>query len=442
MTEAAVLALLVVVYAAVARRLDAWSVTPAIAFVAAGAVLGPSGADVLHLAIGTESTKLLAEVALAVLLFGDATTVDPRGAEHDSPLIARMLLIGLPLTVAAGTLAGAAVLDGPGWTEVALLAAILAPTDAALGMAVFTNRAVPVRVRRVLNVESGLNDGIATPVVAFLIAAVVSETGPSGDDAVVDALREMGLGAAMGVATGVVGALLLVFALRRVWASPTSLEIGVLGLAAFAYAGALAVEGNGFVAAFTAGLAFRAASRNRLHAHVGYTETTGQVLTLVVWTIFGALLAAPVITDGTGPRPLVYAVLSLTAIRMIPVALALTGAGLHRSTVAFMGWFGPRGMASVVFTLLLLIEVEAAGAEVPGELVEAAAWTILLSVVLHGLTAGSLGRRYGAFIRGLGPGRPESEGPEPRTRQRVPGQETAAPAGTPGPVSPRGPGAP
>lgn len=442
MTDAAVIALVVVAYAAVARRLDAWSVTPAIVFVAAGAVLGPSGLDVLSLTADAEGVKLLAEVALAVLLFGDATTVDPRAAEHDAGLVARLLLIGLPLAIAAGTLVGAAVLEGPGWTEVALLAAILAPTDAALGMAVFTNRAVPVRVRRVLNVESGLNDGLATPVVAFLIAAAVTESGRDGDGAVAAALREMGTGAALGVAVGVAGALLLARAARRGWASPTSLEIGVLGLAVLAYAGALAVEGNGFVAAFVAGLAFRAASGGALATRVEFTENAGQVLTLVVWALFGALLAAPAIRDGAAAGPIAYAVLSLTVVRMLPVAAALAGTGLHRATVAFMGWFGPRGMASVVFTLLLVIEVEEAGVATPGGVVEAATWTILLSVVLHGLTAGSLGRRYGAFIRDLGPGRPETEGPEPRPRRRVPGQGPAGRDAAETSVSPRGPDEP
>ena len=424
-TEVAIVAGLIVAYAAVARRLDAWSVTPAIAFVAAGALLGPTGLDALPLSVDTETTKTLAEFALAVLLFGDATTVDPRGAEHDSTLTARLLLIGLPLTIMIGAVVGGLVLAGVSWTEAALLGAILAPTDAALGMAVFTNRAVPARVRRVLNVESGLNDGIATPVVAFLIAAVVSESPGSAGGAVADALREMGIGALAGVGTGAVGAVVLVWAFRRRWASPTSLEIGVLGLAVLAYTGSVAAGGNGFVAAFLAGLTFRAVSRGALAERVEYTETTGQILTMLVWTAFGALLAAPALTEGLEPRPIVYAVLSLTTVRAVSVAIALMGARLQWTTVAFMGWFGPRGLASVVFTLLLLIEVEAVGGEVPTDLVQAATWTILLSVVAHGLTAGALGRRYGAAIGRLGPGLPETEGPEPPGRRRIPGQDLA-----------------
>lgn len=428
-TEAAILAALVVGYAAVARRLDAWSVTPALAFVAAGAVLGPTGVDALSLSIDAESTKVLAELALAVLLFGDATTIDPRGARHDIHLTARLLLIGLPLTMLIGAAVGGLVLAGVSWTEAALLGAILAPTDAALGMAVFTNRAVPARVRRVLNVESGLNDGIATPVVTFLIAAVVSETGGSGRDAIADAVREMGVGTLCGVAVGVVGGLLLLLAARRGWASSTSLQIGVLGLAGLAYAGSVAVEGNGFVAAFLAGLVFRAVTRGALADRVEYTETTGQVLTVLVWTIFGALFAAPVLTDGVEARPIAYAVLSLTVVRGLAVAVALAGRRLQRATVLFMGWFGPRGLASVVFMLLLLIEVEAAGGVLPRDLQLAATWTILLSVVAHGLSAEALGRRYGAAIGRLGPGLPESDGPEPRARRRVPGQ---GPPGLPG----------
>jgi NhaP-type Na+/H+ or K+/H+ antiporter len=231
------------------------------------------------------------------------------------------------------------------------------------------------------------------------------------------------------VAVGVVGGLLLLLAARRGWASSTSLQIGVLGLAGLAYAGSVAVEGNGFVAAFLAGLVFRAVTRGALADRVEYTETTGQVLTVLVWTIFGALFAAPVLTDGVEARPIAYAVLSLTVVRGLAVAVALAGRRLQRATVLFMGWFGPRGLASVVFTLLLLIEVEAAGGVLPRDLQLAATWTILLSVVAHGLSAEALGRRYGAAIGRLGPGLPESEGPEPPTRRRVPGQ---GPPGLPG----------
>jgi sodium/hydrogen antiporter len=421
-TEVAILAGLIVAYAAIARRLDAWSVTPAIVFVAAGAVLGPTGFDVLHLSVGAESTKALAEVALAVLLFGDATTIDPRGAEQDAPLTARLLLIGLPLTILIGAVVGGLVLAGVSWTEAALLGAILAPTDAALGMAVFTNRAVPARVRRVLNVESGLNDGIAAPVVTFLVAAVVLETVSSEGGAIADALKEMGIGALCGLGVGALGGLALLLAARRGWASPTSLQIGVLGLAGLGYAAAVAAEGNGFVAAFLAGLVFRAVTRGALKERVEYTEITGQVLTIFVWTIFGALIAAPAITDGLEARPIAYAVLSLTVVRGLAVAVALAGRRLQPATVLFMGWFGPRGLASVVFTLLLLIEIEAVGGVLPRGLELAAAWTILLSVVAHGLSAKALGRRYGAAIERLGPGLPETEGPEPPARRRVPGQ--------------------
>ena len=237
----------------------------------------------------------------------------------------------------------------------------------------------------------------------------------------------MAIGAGIGAGVGAAGALALVLAVRRGWASPTALEIGVLGLAVLAYSASLAAEGNGFVAAFVAGLVFRAASRDALRERVEYTETTGQVLALLVWTIFGATFAAQALSDGLDARPVAFAVLALTVVRMAPVAIALAGARLQPLTVAFMGWFGPRGLASVVFTLLLVIEVEDAGGILPRDLVMAATWTILLSVVAHGLTAGPLGRRYGAAIARRGPGLPETEGPEPRHRRRLLGQDVTAP---------------
>jgi NhaP-type Na+/H+ or K+/H+ antiporter len=196
----------------------------------------------------------------------------------------------------------------------------------------------------------------------------------------------------------------------------------VLALALLAYAGAHAVGGNGFVAAVLGGLALGAVTRGALREQLEFTETTGQVLTMAVWTLFGALLAAPAILDGLEWRPVVYAVLSLTVVRMLPVALGLVGVGLRRETVLFMGWFGPRGLASVVFTLLAVITLEGHGDAVH-TVALAASWTVLLSVVAHGLTAGPFGRRYGERIRRAGPAAAEMQDvPEPRERQRVLGQ--------------------
>jgi NhaP-type Na+/H+ or K+/H+ antiporter len=282
----------------------------------------------------------------------------------------------------------------------ALVATILAPTDTALGLAVVTNRAVPVRIRRALNVESGLNDGIATPFVTLFIAVVASEEGLGDKSWGLEALKEIGLALVAAVVMGYGGGWLLARAKERGWTSDVSEQIAILALALLAYGGSVEIGGNGFVAAFAGGILFGAVTRGRLAAPGRFTETLGLAASFVVWAIFGAMFVGGLLSRELSAQPVIYAILSLTAIRMVPVAIALTGTRLRLRTVAFMGWFGPRGLASVVFTLIALLEFEHSGNA--DRLVETATWTILLSVALHGLTASPLAARYGASVAGAG----------------------------------------
>jgi NhaP-type Na+/H+ or K+/H+ antiporter len=437
--EAAGLAVLLVVfvlYAVVARRLDRLSVTSAIVFTTTGLVLGAEVLDILPLSLGAESTKLLAESALAVLLFADASSVDARAARDDAGLVARLLLIGLPLTVVAGALVAAPLLPDLTWPACILVAAVLAPTDAALGMAVFGNRAVPARVRRVLNVESGLNDGLATPLVFFMIAVVTDEATDSSSAVLSEALRnavtDLALGVVVGAAVAAAGGLALVWGRRRAATTPESEEIGVLALAVLAYVAAVAFDVNGFVAAFVGGLVFGVVTRGAMRERTGVTDVVGQLLAVLVWVIFGAVLAGPVLLDGPDWAPIGYALLSLTLIRMAPVALALAGSGLRPASVAFMGWFGPRGMASVVFVLVVVIQLEDVAPGIAELIGETGTWTILFSVLLHGLTAGPLGRAYGRRSAGFPAEAPElAHRSEPRLRRRHLTAPTARPTGSP-----------
>jgi len=419
----AVLLIVFVGYAAIARRLDRFSVTSAIVFTIAGILLGTKGLDILPLSLGAESTKLLAEGALAVLLFADASTIDVHEAGGDAGLVGRLLLIGLPLTIVAGALAAAGLLPELSWAACVLLAAVLAPTDAALGLAVFGNRLVPARVRRVLNVESGLNDGLATPIVFFMVAVVTDEA-TSGSTTVLSkavrsAMVDLTLGIGVGAAAGGLGGLLLVWARRRSATTAESEEIGVLAIAALSYVGAVALGSNGFVAAFVGGLAFGALTRGAMRDRTGVTDTIGQLLAVLVWVVFGSLLAGPVLLDGPDWRSIAYAALSLTVVRMVPVALSLSGTGLRPESTAFMGWFGPRGMASVVFILVVFIQLESAAPAIAEVIAVTGTWTVLFSVILHGVTAGPLGRRYGDRARRFPVSAPErAQGPEPRIRRR------------------------
>jgi len=393
-TGIAIFAVLIVLYAALAAKLGRWSITMPMVFVAVGFLLGPSGAGLLAISPQTETVKRLTEITLALLLFADASTLKLEDVRDDAALSARLLTIGLVLTIAAG--AGVALILHPqeGLAFACLLGAILAPTDAALGLPIFNNLKVPVRIRRALNIESGLNDGIATPfVLLFLTFAVATEEQASGGGWVTTALVEIMLAVVAGVAIGAIGGWLLTQTTRRGWTSGGAEQLGILGLALAAYFGSVAIGGNGFIAAFVGGMVFRAASRSRFVEPTEFTETFGTFLSLLVWGIFGAVLVTTVFRYNTSWRPILYAILSLTVVRMAPVALALRGVGLRRDTVSLMGWFGPRGLASVVFTLMALEKFTEANR--PADtLIAAATWTILLSVVLHGFSAMPLSAWY------------------------------------------------
>ena len=383
------LAVLMVVYTLMASRLDRWWITAPMVFVAAGTILGPGVLNVLPFSLSNETILTITELTLALLLFSGASTVRLRDVEGDASLPNRLLFVGLPLTIAAGALVAYLLLPGVEWAPAALLATILAPTDAALGLAVVTNRAVPVRIRRALNVESGLNDGIATPFVTFFIALVAAEDGIGDKSWGLEALKQIGLAIVAAVVVGYLGGKLLALANDHDWTSGVSEQISILALALLAYEGSVAIGGNGFIAAFAAGILFGAATRGRLEAPTQFTETLGLAASFLVWAIFGGLFVGKLFTEEFSAQPIIYAVLSLTLIRMVPVALVLWGTHLRPATVAFMGWFGPRGLASVVFTLIALEDLEdASGGTL---LVQTATWTVLLSVVLHGLVGVAAG---------------------------------------------------
>ncbi len=397
MIAVAVVAVVFIAYALVAARLDRWSITAPMVFVVTGASIGLFGPDGTGAFGDAETVKRIAEVTLALLLFSDASTLRWRELREDGVLPARLLVVGFPLTVVLGFLAARVIDPGAGWAAAALVAAILAPTDAALGLGVFTNRSVPKRIRRALNVESGLNDGMATPLVTLFLALLVSQemTGPG--DWIADSVRQLVIALVVAVVLGTTPGRMIDLARRRAWTTVVPERLAVLATALLSYAGAVAVDANGFVAAFVAGLVFAFASGGRLREAVGFTEDLGLFASFLVWAIFGAVMLAPVIEGGVRWRAVLYAVLSLTVIRMIPVAVGMVGSGLRASSVLFMGWFGPRGLASVVFTLIAVEFLEHEGLASAG-IVEIATWTVALSVLAHGLTARVLAERYGAAV--------------------------------------------
>ncbi|HSE09562.1 MAG TPA: cation:proton antiporter [Nocardioidaceae bacterium] len=386
----------------VSRRLERADLSAPIVFTFVGALLAPLGA--VEVDAAPETLKPLVEVTLVWVLFSDAARVRVQDLRQDLATYVRLLGIGLPLSVLAGW--GLAIVLFPGfdlWLAL-LVGAALAPTDAALGVPVVTNKVVPSRVRRLITVESGLNDGIATPVVMVAIAGVASAEGVADAPGVAEAVIELVLGVGVGSAVGLGGGWLLRRARDRGWAEDSFAGAAVLALALTAYTAALVLDGNGFVAAFCGGVAFGAAAGRRGPAELRFLEQTSGLVSLLIWLGFGAV-AVSVMIELMAATTLLYAVLSLTVVRMAPVALALIGAGYDRRTVAFVGWFGPRGLASLVFALLALDELGPRA----DEAVAVIGATVLLSVLAHGATADPLAHRYGEAVAGA----PEPGGPLP-----------------------------
>jgi NhaP-type Na+/H+ or K+/H+ antiporter len=387
--ELATVALVLLVFSAVSGRLERSIVTPAIFFTSAGLLAGPVF-GLIDLRIGSESVKLLAEATLTLVLFADASRISLPALRREFAVPVRLLGIGLPLTIAFGTLAGVGVLPGVSLVEALVLSIMLACTDAALGQAVVTDERVPSRIRQGLNVESGLNDGICVPL--FFIALSLAEW----DEGTVTAhaavhlvLEEIGYGLVAGVAAGVLGALALRLA-RRLPLEAHWLQLLTVASAALAAGIATGLGGSIFIAAFTAGFLFGVIGRDTGGEASYLVDEGGELLNAVTFIVFGAAILGPSLDD-LGWEVLAYAVLSLTAVRMLPVALALLRTRARPPTLAFVGWFGPRGLATIVFAVILIDE-----SSLPHErtLLLAVVATIGLSVFAHGLTSRPLTNRY------------------------------------------------
>jgi NhaP-type Na+/H+ or K+/H+ antiporter len=410
---------LVVVYAAFGLWLGRFSITMPMVFVAAGALIGAQALGLVAFSIGAKDVEMLTEITLALLLFADASMLSFRRVRDDAGLPGRLLLIAMPLVIMLGGIVAFGLFPEEGIGFALLLGAILAPTDAALGLAIFNNPRVPVRIRRALNVESGLNDGIATPFVALFTALAVAEETHRVGGWLVSALTEIGIAVGAGAAVGLLGGWLFAAAVRRQLTSKGTEQIGNLALALCAYFGSAALGGNGFIAAFVGGIMFGHITRHHEHEATEFTETSGTLLSLFVWAAFGANLVIPLFT-AFDPLALLYGLLSLTLIRMLPVAIALIGTHLRRDTVLMMGWLGPRGLASVVFTLLAFESFREAGRS-HETLFAMASWTILLSVLLHGISALPLANWYARRLETADPAAPElAEMPELHTRRHSP----------------------
>jgi NhaP-type Na+/H+ or K+/H+ antiporter len=424
----AIIAAAFVAFAVVSRTLSRSAVTGTMLFAALGVALGPEVFDLVDYASLVERFELFSLVltgTLVIVLFTDASAINSSNWRDDI-LPARLLGIGLPLAIGLGWLLAAVLLGTLEIWEAAVLGTMLAPTDAALGKAVVSNERVPLRVRQALNIESGLNDGISLPLfLVFLETALVAEESLPISEIFTTLLEQVGIALAVGIAVGWIGARALAWGRSSGAALGYWLEIALVGLAVGAYAMATPLGGSGFIAAWVAGFTFGKQFVSVAdEALPEFAEAFGDLLTMASFLVFGIFLG-PVLVDLTW-QIVLYGVLSLTVVRLLAVAVALIGSKMRWQSVLYIGWFGPRGLATIILTIEVIGESALDGSST---IADAALFTVALSVVLHGLTAWWGSNAYGDFVEAHPRRTHLVEGIEPESEVRIPFRARHQPSG-------------
>lgn len=386
----AALAAFLLLFGVVSERLHRTIITAPMVFVVFGILVGKSGLGLLHIEVGHHNVALLAELTLALVLFTDATRIDLRllRAEHDLP--ERMLSVGMLLTVGAGMFFAWLLFPELSIWEMAVLATILTPTDAALAQVILHAETISIRIRQTLNVESGLNDGIALPLL-ILFMTLNEFTGTETNALIMFTARQLILGPIVGIALGYLGGRLIDLSDQHNWIDDSYLRLSAVGLALLSFAGAELIGGNGFIAAFVAGLTIGNVARHICDTLYRFAEAEGQLLILLTFVIFGAVMVPDGVAD-LNFQIILYAMLSLTVVRIIPVAISLIGKGLRWETLFLLGWFGPRGVASIIYALIVVNEGHLEHVEL---VVTVTVTTIIMSVFVHGVSAYPLAQWYG-----------------------------------------------
>ena len=387
-------------FALVSKRIQGTILTPPILFTLGGLLLSRVLAETAGLTYNEGGLHTIAELTLILVLAADSSQISLAELKKMKAIPVRLLTIALPLIIIMGTIVGYIIFPDIGWYQAALIAAILAPTDAALGASVLAEKTLPLKVRQGLNVESGLNDGIALPAVLFFACFLNLTHQTGGENWLVFLSLQLIIGPIAGIAVGWIGGHLIARAANKGWMTSEFQGVAAIALAVLAFAVAEVCHGNGFIAAFVAGLTYgnlRVSYSEFMHE---FTETESQFLSYLTFFLFGALILPEAIhyiehTPDMAVPIILYACLSLTLVRMLPVALSMLGMKLDLATTAFMGWFGPRGLASLLFALLILEDLHVEQAEFVQTIV---ATTVLLSITLHGMTAAPLSKRLGRRV--------------------------------------------
>lgn len=380
----AIIAVFILGYGLVSKHLETSIVTPPMVFVSVGLLLGPL-LGLLSVEINSELVKVLAEMTLIVVLFTDAARIDLKLLKREHRLPERLLSAGLPLTILLGMILALVLFRGQiEFWEAGALATILAPTDAALGQAVVVSPQMPIRIRQALSVESGLNDGVCLPILLIFLSLAGSAEGLKSPMYWLGFIAlQVFLGPITGVVVGYIGGKLLTRSVRHQWITESFEDLSVLGLSLVAFALAKLIGGNGFLAVFCAGLTLGNTSRSLCQCLYDFGEAEGQLLVLLIFLLYGAAMVVPTLNQLTWTMG-IYAIASLTFIRIISVTLSLLGQKLRWETLLVLGWFGPRGLASVIYGLLVLEQSDLSGSTL---IFNTAVVTVLLSIFAHGMTA-------------------------------------------------------
>ncbi|NOR37799.1 MAG: sodium:proton antiporter [Woeseiaceae bacterium] len=382
--ELAILAVYVFIYSIIAGRIERGFFSGPIVFVASGIIFGPLVLGLFDLQITTRELRILADLTLALVLFVDAANADLSTLKRHIKIPSRMLLIGLPGVILLGFGFAVLLFDGLSLFEAAILATMLAATDAALGKAVITNKSVPIHVREGLNAESGLNDGLCVPVLFVFIALAegVNAHGSGMSLALTLVAEELGIGLLVGIGLSAIAAPLLKACWQRGWVTEVWVQVTIIALAIACFAVAQSMHGSGYIAAFTGGLLFGHLAKDSTHKLVLAAEGDAETLAMLTWLVFGAAVVGQ-FADLITWQVIGYSVLSLTLIRVMPIFLSLVGSGEPVASRLFLGWFGPRGLASIVFAIIVINK------DLPGGKLMAmvVACTVILSLVAHGITA-------------------------------------------------------
>jgi len=382
-------AALVFLYSLVSNKVERLSLSGPIVFVAAGVLLGPYALNWFSPASGSFNGKALIDITLALFLFVDAASANLDVLRKNWRIPGRMLLLGLPLNICLGSFAALWLFPSLSLYEAAMLGAMLAATDAALGKAVMTNPSVPQHLREGLSAESGLNDGLCVPFILLFIALEQGSAVLGEGFGLELLLEELGIGFAVGAGIAFIAAKAILRVRELGWLGHVWQRMSVPALAVLVFAIAQSLHGSGYIAAFVGGLCFRVAMREDVHSLIVSAESVGEVMAMLAWVLFGLMLVPLAMPHIGGPEVL-YAVLSLTVIRVLPILLSLQGTRERLQSKLFLAWFGPRGLASLAFATLVWAE------QIPeaGTLVSVTVLTVAISLVVHGVTAAPFARRF------------------------------------------------